>query len=276
MSSMAPAMPARIRGDRRHEQPHQNNHKMDRATHWKPMQGNSKKVLYIISGASCSGKSTLLEAWKADRLDLFGEQRRARSISLGNGKEAVTCVDRIQGGALPVLNMHGFQVLANSGREHSSSIVLHVDLSHFFKHEYTFRMSESWQSRIGLKYPDLERAGPLAVRTFWELGFSQFSRTPLSLKRFSQMYVSTIYCGQNECRIRKLQRDSRWLSRDHPDHERHRHTFLRLYENTKTAKHNYYSHYQGWMMFINSITCSPCYRTMWKYNRKNSEYVEKI
>ena len=101
MSSMAPAMPARIRGDRRHEQPHQNNHKMDRATHWKPMQGNSKKVLYIISGASCSGKSTLLEAWKADRLDLFGEQRRARSISLGNGKEAVTCVDRIQGGGSP-------------------------------------------------------------------------------------------------------------------------------------------------------------------------------
>lgn len=209
------------------------------------------KSLYIIAGASCSGKSTLLRKWRNGALDLFGD------ASCGSNARA----ERLDG--IPVLDMHQYQVWAESSRA-APKIILHIDLSSFFKSEYKQIDGLMWRRRLRHLYVTDQMPGAEAVSAYWQLVFAGFSSSSLGLGDFSQIVISTVYCKFREARRRKLNRDLEKLKSANARGERRRFVFDKLYADTAEARQNYRDHYQGWHWFVESLERFPVRKMMWK------------
>ena len=80
-------------------------------------QSEMSSTLYILAGASCSGKSTLLRAWQAGQFDLFGDE------AAGGGSLSIA-----ERRTIPVDIVAQFVGRASSVEAPPKNIVLHVDL----------------------------------------------------------------------------------------------------------------------------------------------------
>jgi hypothetical protein len=208
------------------------------------------KSLYILAGASCSGKSTLLQKWRNGTLDLFGD------ASCGSNDRA-EMLDRI-----PVLDMHQYQIWADSSRA-APKIILHIDLSSFFKSEYIQSDGLMWSRRLRHLYVSDQIPGAVAISAYWQLAFAGFSSSSLGLGGFSQIVISTVYCKFREARRRKLNRDLEKLKSSNGRGRRRRFVFDRLYTETVEARQNYRDHYVGWNHFVNSLERFPVRKMIW-------------
>lgn len=209
-------------------------------------------TLYIVAGASCSGKSTLLRAWQCGEFDLFGDEAASDELLPVAGRADV-----------PILFVAQFIRLAKSRETPPNNLVLHVDLSNFFKSEFRQGELSFWRNRMKRQYISDLITGPVPVLDYWKEHFSYCTDTPVALSSFSRVLVSTIWCRRGVAAERKLLRDNDKFRSDTKKAQRRRHVFSRIYAATPEAKENYLSHYQGWNLFLDGLRPQPARRLIW-------------
>lgn len=209
-------------------------------------------TLYIIAGASCSGKSTLLKAWKADQFDLFGDGAL--------GREALSPAEKNK---IPIVGLYEYRQWSESGRDPAKNIVLHLDLSHFFKNEILQGGSSLWLRRVKCHYLSDQVPGATAISVYWNEQFAVYNKSLFAISSFSRLAVATIWCKRSVATKRKILRDRKKLQSRGEKGLRRRYVFSRLYGPNPDAEQNYLCHYQGWEHFLNGLEPQPARRLTW-------------
>lgn len=235
------------------------------------------RSLYILAGASCSGKTTLINRGCRDLLHYRNDktlQAALRELRLHPTSHGV---EKVLAEKCAIVNYFGFCRLAMLSKEQLDVIVLHLDLSKFFIFECLAnkREDQSWNAFVGRHYESAEQPGPTAIAAFWYQALHHKAQNSwIALKNFERISVTTILCEHAEALTRRRKRDL-YLRNNEVRHAT-KESALRLYGDSPLHKKNYSDHYAGWKLFLDAHLEGHAERYIAVYDNKRAVYLSGL
>lgn len=216
-------------------------------------QGNH---IYFLAGSSCSGKSTLLKKTCQGSIRLPGDEngrlqaamesmeadpKRRRPIVKEEAAAIMATNQLVSAGR--ALNIASLINIAEAGLHPKQLTLIEVDLSVFFKAEYSWKNTTGWKNTVARHHLSEERPGTKAIEAYWNSTFAALSGTGFSLDAFERVTFHTLHCPWDQARARKIRRDHHLTSAARS----WQHVHARLYEDSESCRRNFRDHYLGWL-----------------------------
>jgi hypothetical protein len=235
------------------------------------------RSLYILAGASCSGKTTLINRGCRDLLHYRNDktlQAALRELKLHPTSRGV---EKVIAEKYAMVNYFGLRKLAMLSKEQLDVIVLHLDLSKFFIFEFLANKhgDQSWDALVGRHCESAEQPGPTAIAAFWYQALHHKAQNScIGLKNFERISVTTILCEHAEALCRRRKRDLYLQNKE--VHHATKASALRLYGDSPLHQKNYSDHYVVCKLFLDANLEGRAERYIAIYDNKRAAYLSGL